>query len=140
MIKTAKEIKPEYHKIYTDLEPHYCILMSQKFFLPTVSDLAEAIKKHSVKDMKYRDNIADCEKFAWYLVWGIQKERSESPAEKTTWSIGWATGFRINFIGQESHTMVTAMTSDQGIVIIDPMTDTISKPDPETFNILLLVM
>jgi len=59
-----KQIKKAYQDIYPELESHYTILMSQKFFLPTVLELTEAIKKHSVKDMKYRDNITDCEKFA----------------------------------------------------------------------------
>ena len=140
MIKTADEIKIAYQDIYPDLENHYTILMSEKFQLPTYQEVVDAVKQHSVKSMKYVSNIADCEKFAWYLVWGIQKERSENPTEKLTWAIGWATGYRIDFIGQESHTMVTATTSDNGIIIIDPMTDAISKPDPETFNILLLVM
>ena len=135
-----KQIKKAYQDIYPELESHYTILMSQKFFLPTVLELTEAIKKHSVKDMKYRDNITDCEKFAWYLIWGIQKERSENLTKKITWSVGWATGLRMDFMGSEPHTMATAITSDHDIVIIDPRTDAISKPDPETFNILLLVM
>ena len=135
------EIKKTYQKTYPDLESHYTILMSEKFLLPTHQEVVNAVKRHSVKDMKYVSNIADCEKFAWYLVWGIQKERSEQAEMfKVTWALGWITGFRIDLLGQESHTMVTAMTSDNGIIIIDPMTDAIMEPDIQTFSALLLVM
>ena len=135
-----KQIKRVYQDTYPKLESHYTILMSERFLLPTYQEVTDAVKRHSVKDMKYVSNIADCEKFAWYLVWGIQKERSVNPQEKITWSVGWATGLRIDLMGSEPHTMATAITSDRGIVIIDPRTDVISNPDPETFNIILLVM
>jgi hypothetical protein len=137
---TNLEIKKAYQSIYPNLESHYTILMSEKFLLPTYQEVVGAVKRHSVKGMKYVPNIADCEKFAWYLVWGIQKERSDqAEISKMTWALGWITGFRIDLLGQESHTMVTAMTSDKGIIIIDPMTDAIMEPDIQTFNALLLV-
>jgi len=141
MIKTASYIRQEYQKIYNNLENHYGILMSPEFSLPSESELIDAIKRHSVKDMQYRDNIADCEKFAWYLVWGIQMERSFDPFnDGRTWAVGWINGIRGDILNRTSHTMCTAMTSDKGIVIIDPMSDNISKPDPSYFDAYLFVM
>jgi len=139
------QLRKSYQSIYHKLANHYGILMSESFLQPTVDEVIEAIKRHSVKDMPYISNISDCEKFAWYLVNGIQKERSlkaESlpETERKTWALGWITGMRKDLLGSESHTMATAMTSDEGIIIIDPMSDNILKPDHETFDALLMVM
>jgi len=141
MIKTAEEIREAYRKIYKNLEPHYRMPMSPEFLLPSTAELIDAIQRHSVKGMQYRDNIADCEKFAWFLVWGIQKERADDQFnEGITWAVGWASGVQIDLMGSTSHTMATAVTSDRGVVIINPRNDAVLAPNPDEFDVYLFVM
>jgi len=145
MKKYRNEISKIYRAEYSKLEKHYAILMSEVFIIPTLDEFTSAIEKHSVVNIKYISNISDCEKLAWYLVNGIQRERSENAIffledERATWSIGWATGLITDLFGTKSHTLVTALTSDFNIVFVDPTNNRIQKYNEEDFNLLLLVM
>lgn len=141
MIKSAKDIKKAYRDIYKNLESHYAILMSPEFSLPSKDELIDAVVRHSVKDIIYRDNISDCEKLAWYLIWGIHKERSlDMSNDGRTWALGWLTGIQIDLMGETPHTLPTAYTADEEVVIINPKNDAILEPDVQSFNAFLKVM
>ena len=143
--KKRNEISEIYRKVYPKLENHYVILLSEVFILPTLKEFTDAVERHSVIDIEYVSNITDCEKLAWYLVNGIQRERSEKATsfpegERITWSVGWTTGIIQDFIQTQSHTLVTALTSDSGIVLLDPLNNKTRKVDEEDFSMILLVM
>ena len=61
-------------------------------------------------------------------------------AERVTWSVGWTTGIVEDFIQTQSHTLVTALTADSGIVLLDPLNNKTRKVNEENFDMLLLVM
>ena len=144
MLKTRDEISQIYRDIYPGLQNLYSLLHSEVFKVWVYDELIEKIKKHSVAHIPHVKDIADCEKHSWFLVNAIQRELAETAMElpeddRITRAIGWATGVRKNAFGSTPHTMATALT-DRGVVIIESQSDMIELPDPNKFNVLLLVM
>ena len=145
MIKTYKEIGLLYRAVYKELDNNRSVLTSEEFWCPTLNEVTEAISKHSVVSLPHIKNISDCEKHAWYLQAGIQRERSDKALsipiiERYTWSFGWCIGMRTGIFGTQSHTMCTALTSDVGIIIIESESNVIEEPDVNKFNILFICM
>ena len=144
MKKTRDEISQIYRDIYPGLQNYYALLHSEVFKVWVYDELVEKIKKHSVAHIPHTKNIGDCNHHAWALVSGIQREFAEIAMElpendRITRAIGWATGVRKGIFGSTPHTMATALT-ERGVVIIESQSDMIEKPDPNKFNVLLLVM
>ena len=144
MLKTRDEISQIYRDIYPGLQNYYVLLHSEVFKVWVYDELEEKIKKHSVAHIPPTKNIGDCNHHAWALVSGIQREFMEMwqalpEDDRITRAIGWATGIRRGVFGDTPHTMATALT-ERGVVIIESQSDLIEKPDPNKFNVLLLVM
>ena len=144
MKKTRDEISQIYRDIYPDLQNLYALLHSEVFKVWVYDELTEKIKKHSVAHIPPTKNIGDCNHHAWALAYGIHREIMETALElpeddRITRAIGWATGVRKSVFGEKSHTMATALT-ERGVVIIESQSDMIELPDPNKFNVLLLVM
>jgi len=140
---TRDEIAKIYLAVYPDLENYYAIITSTELIIPKFDEeLWPKIKEFSVAGIPHIKNIRDCEKRVW-KVWGnIQWDRGmrakQLPEEeRKTWTIGWLFGFKMPF--ETEHSIITTY-SDKGIINIDPLTDSIEKPDVNKFNAILLVM
>ena len=95
--------------------------------------------------IKHIKNVADCEKRAWFLHSAIQRERAEKAEqlpenERYTWAFGWTLGIRHGVFGSQSHSMNIAVTSDEGIIIIEPLTNVIEKVDLKKYSVFAVVM
>jgi hypothetical protein len=145
MIVSNKKVSEEYRKVYPDLEDYYCIILSEKLWVPSLEDVINWLKKYSVMDLPDVKSISDCDVRAEILKGRILEERATASVvnlpeeEKFKASIGWMSGIRITPFGKTEHTAMTAYTTE-GIRYIETKTNLIQEVDITKFNALLLVM
>ena len=146
MLKTKHEITEIFLKAYSGTVYKRVLLTSEYYLCPTLQEAGGAIERNSVVNIKQKKHITECEKSAWYLSNAIHLERSMlanegglSKEELYTWAFGWCIGILRNRFQTESHTMCWAVTSDEGLKIIEPASNMIHDVDIKTYSVFWVV-
>ena len=131
---------------YPFLTRELIIPSATSYILPTLQEVTEAVKRNSVAHFQARKNVMECEKFSLFLRAAILRERDTNwkslpEDERHSWFLGEAYGFkRDKFSKGTSHKKDLVITSDAGIIEIEPQTDVIRPADEKKFSVFIFIV
>lgn len=130
---TSREIRKELLKLPL-MKKRNLWLTDMEYTLPAILELKRAVADCSVSGLPYKKNKMECEEFALFLMADIRRMHLYDSTLKLNWAFGIARGYLDTlFDGRMVHDNNICLTED-GVWIIDPMTDEIMKFEEEIFN------
>jgi len=123
------EIKKEIKKIWPEL--HWTLPTDPEYWTPTLQEIQDFINTQE-NDIPYTKGIYECEEFAIGLMsdlrrWRAKKVINEDKSNHLNWAVGIALTIKSGLSGDQVHYQNIALTSDKGIVLIEPQGNTITE-------------
>ena len=123
---TATEIKTNLKEVFPNLYDIW--ITDQEYSVLNLEVLKAVLKDVSIKDMRYKNNIWDCDNFALLLHAMVQKYQYDLlelclPKKHLSWAFGEAMGLKYQGVSK-NHAVNICMT-EQGLVFIEPQNDNI---------------
>lgn len=123
-----KEIKKEIKKQWPELK--WTLPTDSEYWLPTLRELQEFINNNK-NNIPYTKGIYECEEFSLGLMVDLRRWRAKKKLEQElnhlNWAVGIALTIKSGLSGDKVHYQNIALTSDKGIILIEPQSNTITN-------------
>lgn len=94
------------------------------YYCPSKHELWNGLISSYIDDYKYQAEIMDCDDYSIILkAWFTQEQY------KRQWDHPWAFGVSVGTTAKGGHSINVALTSDCGILFVEPQNDKIWSPD-----------
>ena len=120
-----KEIKKLIQKQWPELK--WTLPTDSYYWTPTLAELQEFIENNKT-DIPYTKGVYECEEFSLGLMVDLRRWRARKKLDKShlNWAVGIALTITSGLMGDKVHYQNIAITSDEGIVLIEPQSNTIT--------------
>ena len=126
---TSGQIRSMFKEIWPDLKEIWCF--DQNYVLPEMDDVARAVKASGVNFEKKDGETFDCDDYALQLHAEIKRNRQG-------WAFGEAFASRIR--GWPRYHMLNVCCTMSSVLLVEPQTDEMWRPNPTADNILFVRM
>lgn len=122
-----KEIKKEIKKQWPELR--WTLPTDTEYWLPTLQEILDFINNNET-DIPYMKDIYECEEFSLGLMVDLRRYRARKKIDENknhlNWAVGIALTIKSGLMGDMVHYQNIALTSDSGIILIEPQSNSIT--------------